>query len=248
MRALIIGDSHVDWRPSGVAIEQCLAAQGYDVTRRGIGLSTTKSWMENNICRPKNDDAGAKCVAWDEILGNGPFDLCLIYLGTNDGAFAQDAAKAKSNPVDQTQSAREIADRVKALATRAGAGRTIWVGPPTTRTTSHYQNAAMTYIYNESARAGVPVFDSRPSTYDEVTNKKSGDGVHVGQKAGEQWASAVCAEVAKGPSKSGTLWIYAGVAVAAVGLMWFMTRKSALHNPRQNNISGRKEHKEKTWI
>lgn len=220
--ALIIGDSHVHATAFGSALESQLKVAGWDVTRAGVGATSSKSWTNGHPCTPNK----SKCVNVDD-LPKGT-DLLLISLGTNDGANA-----AVGGKTDQAAYAAGVADRIAELARTFGAKRTLWILPPWQRgNVTWYTQDAMEYVYAaapKAAEAGVELFDSRPST-EALVKGGSGDGVHPSLTCAKQWAAAVVAQIqgtsgkaiaASGPS----LLIIAGVAVAALLLLLLATKR-----------------------
>lgn len=222
--ALIIGDSHVHATAFGSALESQLKAAGWDVTRAGVGATSSRSWTNGHPCTPNK----SKCVDVAD-LPKGT-DLLLISLGTNDGANA-----AVGGKTDQAAYADGVADRIAELARTFWAKRTIWILPPWQRgSVKWYTQDAMEYVYAaapKAAAAGVELFDSRPST-EELVKGGSGDGVHPSSKCAKQWASAVVEQV-QGTSSSGlatnsgasSLLVIAGVAAAALLVLLMITKR-----------------------
>jgi lysophospholipase L1-like esterase len=188
--AVIIGDSHVDdWSPFGTRLAKNLKAAGYDVTKLGVGATSTGSWAYGKACRPNK----SKCVDVETDVPKGA-DVLLISLGTNDAANAQ-AAKS-----DRAAAAAKTTARIKAMAEKYEAKRTIWILPPWQRgNVKHYTQEAMDFLYEVAQDAGVELFDSRAAT-EALVKGGSGDGVHLLGKGASAWADAVAAQV-KGEAK-----------------------------------------------
>jgi len=194
-KALIVGDSHVDWGHFGKELAAQLRTLGYAVTKAGVGGTSARSWAKPRVCTPNKK----RCL--DVAPLRGAWDLVLISLGTNDAANANRAGGGEAR-------FRETASRVDALARTLGGKRTVWILPPTLRgNVSWYTQAAADSLYAQAHRAREVVpFDSRPSTR-EVVTRKSGDGVHPGLVVSRKWASAVT-KAAQRPSLRG-VWISA---------------------------------------
>ena len=216
--AVIIGDSHVDdWSPFGSRLAKNLKAAGYDVTKLGVGATSTGSWAYGQACRPGK----SKCVDVETQVPKGA-DLLLICLGTNDAANAQ-AAKS-----DRAAAAAKTAERISAMASKYGAKRTIWILPPWQRgSMKHYTQDAMEFLYAAAPQAeGVELFDSRPST-EALVKGGSGDGVHPTGKSANAWADAIVKQVQEGGGSSISPVLIAGGMVAFAALLALRRRRTA---------------------
>lgn len=212
--AVIIGDSHVDdWSPFGSKLESGLEKAGYQVTRLGVGATSTYSWSFGKACRK------GKCVEVDTVpKGAG---LLLICLGTNDGANAQ------AGGGDKAKAAAKTAERIKAMADKYGASRTIWILPPWQRgNMKHYTQDAMEYVYAAAPASGVELFDSRPSTK-ALVEGGSGDGVHPTGKSATAWADAILAQVRAGAVRPRMGAIVGGLVSGLVIAYWLKRRSLA---------------------
>ena len=200
-RALIVGDSHVDFGHFGKELKRQLEAAGFNVTQAGVGGTSARSWSAPRACTPTK----SKCVDVQTLARD--WDVVFVSLGTNDAANANRARTTK-------QSASETAARVDALARRLGGARTVWVLPPVLRgNVKWYTQSAADALYSGSARARRVIrFDSRPFTR-EVVTKNSGDGVHPGRDVARQWARGAIAAARGGAAWP--LW----VGAAALGLI-----------------------------
>lgn len=207
MKALIVGDSHVDWTPFAKALNTKVAALGYDVTSAGVGATSARSWLRDKTCRPKKD----KCVRVGELKQAGPWNLVLISLGTNGAANANKAGN---------DDGANIAKRVQKLANTLGGDRTIWILPPQLRGKQWYTNKATETVYRHAPESGLELFNSLPVTTGVIT-KKSGDGIHPGKQVGTQWASAVAAQIQNSPSSSWVPWL-----LVAAGVVWYARKRT----------------------
>lgn len=169
--ALIIGDSHVDTFPLATELKRLLSAKGYTVTVAGVGGSSAKQWLtQNPVCRPNRD----WCVDVN-TLPQRP-DLLLVSLGTNDAAIM---ALSKGQP--EPRSSRTCRSSSHAFRRRLPPP---WLGDKVGIATYTAK------IYDAAERAGVSIFDSRPSTRGPVEGG-SGDGVHLGAAGAKIWAAAI---------------------------------------------------------
>jgi lysophospholipase L1-like esterase len=196
--ALIIGDSHVEpISPFAKALAAKLKAQGYVVTIAGVGSSNAHMWAtQNQVCRP------GWCVDKTKLPRHP--DLLVLSLGTNDAANASAGGPSVE---------KAVADLKRTIAYFAPK-KWFWVGPPWMRDNAQfYYNKAMSQLYAAASRAGVSIFDSRPSTKAAV-QAGSGDGVHLGPQGAQLWANAT----AKAISEMGTLMTI-GIALGALGIV-----------------------------
>lgn len=218
--AVIIGDSHVDpsgGMPFGKDLAALLRAQGYDVTQAGVGATDARMWASAFVAvgSPVCNNAG-RCVD-PRTLPQSP-DLLVISLGTND------AANAAVGGLSVTSAVADVKKVIAAFAPKAW----FWVGPPWMGDKiKGYLNDAMAQFYNAANSAGVPIFDSRPSTKASV-QAGSGDGVHLGPQGGQIWADAVASAIAS-TGGSGSSWkplaIAAGILLSAGGLAWYLRKR-----------------------
>lgn len=201
--ALIIGDSHVDpVFTLGGELSRLLAAQGYTVTVAGVGGTSARSWLtQNPVCRP------GRCVDLD-TLPKRP-DLLLVSLGSNDIANMA-LSKGQPEPI--------VTDTQKLIARFAPAA-SIWIGPPWFGDRGYYRNDQAARLYDAAQRAGVPIFDSRPSTRAAVEGGL-GDGVHLGAAGSKGWAAAVI-------SGAGSTWLSALAVAAALAAALYLLAKKA---------------------
>jgi lysophospholipase L1-like esterase len=201
VRALIIGDSHVDWGRFGKALQTKLQQAGYQVTRAGAGGTSAASWASGKACTPNK----SKCVNVSSL--KGPWDLVLISLGTNDAANGNKAGKLPARAV-------LTANRISQIAAKLGGKRTIWILPPVLRgNIKWYTQPAANAIYKAAPQARVELFDSRTYTGGVIT-EKSGDGVHPGPKVAEKWASGVAQQASR--RATANIWLVA-VALGVIG-------------------------------
>lgn len=164
MRVLLVGDSHTVG-PYGDALESLFASAGASVVR---------------IAR-----TGARAGTFLGETWDGPFDLAIVSLGTND--VAQDMAGADL-----------LADRIRKLADRIPASVVFWVGPPAFSTTAARSynpifarkdlNTRVAELYD----AAIPLFgdltiDPRGVTAPYVPAAD----IHLGPEGGAAWARFV---------------------------------------------------------
>ena len=189
-RILLTGDSHMDWSPFGVKLEQFLREAGAQVTRKAIGGSAARQWASGRaVCRTIN---GVKlCFTAEDLRASGPYDLVVVSLGTND------AANASAANADRTRAAEQAASDVEKFMGLLGSPSFVVVGPPMMRdSVAHYTNANMAPLVDVfSRRFGSRYIDSRP------VPKTDGDGVHMGRIGGAAWAQLVT-ERLKGSSSA----------------------------------------------
>ena len=204
MKALIVGDSHVDHSNLAKYLKEGLAALGYDATAAGAVGTTAATWLANDkICRT-ND----KSVCVDKLALPKSPDLLIVSLGTND------LAAAAASGGDQDAKADKIVEQVTQLIQYFSPGKVLWVGPPWFRDNWQWaKNAYAQPLYQAAARANAPIFDSRVVTK-EAVEAGSGDGVHLGDKGSQAWAKAIA--VALG-AKPDTAPQQAGVSPLLIG-------------------------------
>jgi len=218
MKALLIGDSHLDHSSLAKYLKKELKALGYDdVTAAGVTSSTAKLWLDNdNVCRPKKDYCVSKA-----ILPQQP-DLLIVSLGTND------LAAAASSGGDQDAKADTIVGQVLQLTRSLNPSKVLWIGPPWFRDNWQWaKNAYAVPLYNAAARANAPIFDSRDATKAAV-EAGSGDGVHLGDKGSQAWAKAIAVSLGAKPEAQTQAvgvspWL---VGAALVGAALFLRRKA----------------------
>jgi lysophospholipase L1-like esterase len=193
--ALIIGDSHVEpASPFAQKLGALLEAQGFTVTIAGVGSSNARQWATQKIV----SRTGRSVVQAN--LPHGP-DLLLISLGTNDAANA-----AAGGPAVST-----VPPEIKQIVSAYAPGSWLWIGPPWMRDNAQfYLNDAMQKLYAAAHGAGVPIFDSRPSTK-AIVQAGSGDGIHLGPQGAGLWADAVAKAIGGGLVK---ILLLAGAVVA----------------------------------
>lgn len=219
MRALIIGDSHVDHSTLAKQLTKELKALGYDdVTAAGVGATAATTWLNNDkVCRPKKD----YCVDKTTLPKNP--DLLIISLGTND------SGNAAAGGGDLAAKADKNVERIKQIIEYFAPVKTLWVGPPWMGDKlKWYTNANMAHIYDAAARAGVPIFDSRVATR-PLVEAGSGDGVHLGSKGSQAWAKAIAVELGappqtQQPQQAGVSPLLLGVLV--LGVLLLLRRKA----------------------
>lgn len=191
-----MGDSHLDWSPFGVQLAAKLRQAGAEVQNMAVGGSSARSWSWGApVCRTMG--GSTKCVTVEQVRAAGPHDVAIISLGTND------AANASAAGVDRAAAAAQTAERVRTLARRIGAAQTWLVGPPRTHPSNpHYADENM-----------IPVVDAFRATFGDgrevlfidsrVVPRIDGDGIHVGPRGGEAWATHVFQRVQTGALVSG---------------------------------------------
>tara|TARA_R100000008_G_scaffold74138_1_gene52839 strand:- start:10 stop:1620 length:1611 start_codon:yes stop_codon:yes gene_type:complete len=184
-KALIIGDSHVDWSSFGKYLAKALKSQGYSVARHGVGGSAAASWLSKR----------AKLL--DKLNQQGPWDLLLISLGTNDIANSNVGCKGDKRCLKRA--AAQKVRQIGAVAQKVEAEKTVWIAPPTLHGAKHYSKDAGDAMYTAGTPAGVDVVvDSRPST-----KGRRKDKVHPLGAQARAWASAVLAGLSgRGPTAS----------------------------------------------
>lgn len=217
MRVLLTGDSHMEWSPFGVRLEQLLKDRGASVVRMAIGGSSARQWASGNpVCRTMNGNR--LCYSAADLRAAGPFDLVVVCLGTND------AANASAAGADRTRAAERAADDIETFMGLLGSPRFVVVGPPRMRDSiAHYTNANMAPLVDVFARRFSGRFiDSRP------VPKTDGDAVHFGRQGGTAWAQLVFDRLRDTPGavQQNTTAMGAGfVAVAALLFFWLRRRR-----------------------
>jgi lysophospholipase L1-like esterase len=220
-RVLITGDSHVDWSPFGVQLEARLREAGATVVRLGIGASSARSWTRGEpVCRTLGGER--RCLTVADLRAQGPYDLAIIALGTND------AANAHAEGANLAQAALVTASRLRQHAQAIGAPETWIVGPPRMgRTSGHYTDQTMAPVAEACASAfqegAIQFVDSR------AVPKTDGDGVHVGRRGGEAWSAYVVQQIqssgARAINRAAGDWIpVALVALGGLSLAAFIRR------------------------
>jgi len=168
-RICILGDSHIASQ-FGISLEKKLRAAGFTVNRFGVGGSSAASWLER----------------LSKVVKNGPYDVAIICLGTNDGANAHVISR---DPERLAIMARKSAANIREIASKVGAQITFWIGPPKMSglaSNPHYQPYAMDHIYD----AVTPIFPN--TTFDSRNVDTSlGDHVHVYGATADNWAEEV---------------------------------------------------------
>jgi len=177
-KALIIGDSHVDWSSFGKYLAKALKSQGYSVVRHGVGGTAAASWLSK------------RSKLLDKLNQQGPWDLLLISLGTNDIANSNVGCKGDKRCLKRA-AARKVR-QIGAVAQKVEAEKTVWIAPPTLHGTKHYSKDAGDAMYTAGTPAGVDiVIDSRPPT-----KGRRRDKVHPLGAQARAWVSAVLAGIA----------------------------------------------------
>lgn len=218
MKALLIGDSHLDHSLLAKYLTKELKSLGYDdVTAAGVGATAATTWLDNDVvCRPKKD----YCVKKAD-LPQSP-DLLVISLGTND------CANAAAGGGDLAAKADKNVERIQKLAQSFSPTKVLWIGPPWMRDTWKWgKNEYMAYLYDAARKANVPIFDSRDATK-AVVEAGSGDGVHLGDKGSQVWAKAIAVSLGAKPEAQTQAarvspWL---VGAALVGAALFLRRKA----------------------
>lgn len=225
-RVVFVGDSHLDWSQFGVRLAEKFRQAGADVRNMAVGGSSARSWASGSpVCRTIG--GGTKCVTVEQVRTAGPHDLAIISLGTND------AANASAAGADRAAAAVQTAERVRSLARQIGAQQTWLVGPPRTQpSNAHYADENMIPVVNAFRSAfgdgrEILFVDSR-----EVP-RIDGDGIHVGPRGGEAWATHVFQRVragtpTPGPQALTLAFPMATVASALVALgafVWWLRRR-----------------------
>jgi lysophospholipase L1-like esterase len=184
-RALIIGDSHVDWSSFGKDLTRELEAKGYEVYKYGVGGSAAYSWLRK------------RSGLLSQLNSGGPWDLLLVSLGTNDMANSKKGCRKKRDKKRcLARAARRQSARIAAVIKKIKAEKTVWIGPPSLRGSTKglrrwYHPDAAAAIYDAGGPSGVDVaFDSRDST-----RGAGKDGIHPTGALGAAWAKAVATAV-----------------------------------------------------
>jgi len=213
-RVLLTGDSHMEWSQFGSRLAAKLRERGATVVNLSVGGSSARSWASGGqVCRP---GASTGCLSIAALRAQGPYDLALISLGTND------AANAAVTGGDLSAAARRTAQHVQQLVQQIGARETWIVGPPRiSRTTGHYTDATMAPV-SEALKStfGSHFIDSR------AVPRMDGDGIHVGAQGGEAWAQYVIERMASGGSYLPPAPVLLGgslLIVGALGALWWFT-------------------------
>lgn len=204
-RVLLTGDSHMEWSPFGRALEAKLRDLGATVVNVSVGGSSARSWASGRACRPGTE----VCHTLADLTATRP-DVAIISLGTND------AANADAEGADPRAAAQQTAERLRQVVSAIGA-REVWiVGPPRMgRTTGHYTDATMAPVVDALRRMfGNRFVDSR------AVPRIDGDGIHVGARGGEAWASYAVAKMTSGGSSA-----ILGMALLFGGVWYLMRRK-----------------------
>lgn len=233
MKVLLTGDSHMEWSPFGRELEKLLTAAGAKVTRRAIGGSAAFQWAgPGPVCRTISGEK--KCLSIDDLNADGPYDLVVISLGTNDAANAGVIAGTATwleygrLPAEQQRKldgsiSGAVADLQK-FAKKLKAARVIYVGPPTMsdkralpasadKSLGYYTNDNMAAFYRLARPVlGSALIDSRPAN----KSRQDGDGVHVGPKDGARWAKYVFERL---EGESASVWPYVAGTLAALAVI-----------------------------
>lgn len=150
-RVLLVGDSLAQ----GLAppLQQLAKADRIDVVGRGRQSTTIQQWGQQQ--------------AWlQQALAEGPFDVVLISLGTNDMKV-------------QSPASEEPAMRSLLSAIVAAGSQPVWIAPPTMPFPDRGVRALV-------ASADVPTFPS-----DQLTIPRAGDGIHGTLAGYAGWAGAI---------------------------------------------------------
>lgn len=214
-RIAILGDSHVDGSVMGQTLEKLLTEGGATVKRFGWGGSAARTWLAGKPALKKH-------FTVEGVKNEGPYDIVIISLGTNDGANAgvgtQDPARLKAEAEKSVAQIKKIADTI-------GGGVTFWVEPPPMLDRAkHYTNFNIDFVRN----AGRAVFGTKAIDSTRI-GTPDGDGVHPGGKAGRAWAELVNTTVLNAPDEATMLpsvltlggrvspWASLAVLLAVVG-------------------------------
>ncbi len=167
-RVLLFGDSLAVGltKPLGVLAK----AAGVTFAGDGVQSSTIRDWLAGGGA----DAAGAAKVLRPRLvqdLAKRP-RLTLVSLGTNDMRTADPAAEGRR------------AGALIAFLKENGAEQIRWIAPPSMPFDSASTEAFRTALDESCRVAGVPVFDSRATSFER-------DGIHFTSKGYQRWAAAI---------------------------------------------------------
>lgn len=188
-RIVILGDSHVaEIYQFGKQLESDLTALGATVKRFGWGGSSANAWL-NKI------PVAGKTLSIEQVVAEGPYDISIISLGTNDSAnhyrnFVETRGKIPT-ATDLAPDANKIVARISSISSQIGATYQIWVGPPSvTGKIKWYDPVAISAV-----RAASSNF---PGIYVDSTDIPSdADGVHVSRATSVRWSSKVIKKISE---------------------------------------------------
>jgi lysophospholipase L1-like esterase len=176
--------------PFGTQLEAQLEAKGHEIVRLGKGGWSATTFLSS---RGRSE--------LEQL--EGPFDLALLELGTND------ATNFEAVPLDQA------AENIVTLAQRLPAARVVWIGPPSFdpgiartlyRSFADYDLNARSRDLWLAVSPKLASIDSRPAT--QPWTQRS--DIHFGPKGGKAWATSVVEQLDQLPR---------GASVAVVALI-----------------------------
>lgn len=214
-RVLLTGDSHMEWSPFGRRLQAKLEQLGATVVNLSIGGSSARVWSSGRpVCRTSGE---RRCLTVEDIRAQGPYDVAIVSLGTND------AANADVDGGDLAARARTTAERLRQFADAIPANEVWIVGPPRMAGRGHYTDRTMAPVAEASAAEFGPRFiDSRS------VPRVDGDGIHVGQRGGEAWSSLVIDSMRSGGSgvtRSGSAFGFGVTVLLVAGFVAYLSSR-----------------------
>jgi lysophospholipase L1-like esterase len=190
----------MEWSHFGRALRTALEAEGATVVNLSIGGSSARAWAAGGpVCRTSGE---RRCLSLADLRAQGPYDIAIISLGTNDAANANAAGGSLSAAAERT------VERLQTIVASIPA-REVWIaGPPRmNRTTGHYTNATMEPVISAASRSFPRYIDS--TRFGHI----DGDGIHVGPAGGRAWAQLVMDSLHAAPAGAPGTSLDAGVTI-----------------------------------